>query len=152
MQNVQAMRCIFPARPQSQYLRLDGADKLLVPNQNYVLLRRFSAKEERRRLVAAPYFAELNGAFIGIENHLNYIYRPNGQLADEETLGLAVLLNSALLDIYFRIFSGNTQVNATELRKLPLPPLETIIALGHLTKDTDTEIDVLVNTVLGVYV
>jgi adenine-specific DNA-methyltransferase len=151
MQNIQAMRCIFPARRQGQYLRLEGADKLLLPNQNYVLLRRFSAKEERRRLVAAPYFGELDGAFIGIENHLNYIYRPNGQLTDEETLGLARLLNSSLLDTYFRVFSGNTQVNATELRKLPLPPLVTIIELGCLAADSDTGMDALVNAVLGTY-
>ncbi len=151
MQNVQPMRCIWPQRRQGQYLRLDGADKLLLPNQNYVLLRRFSAKEERQRLTAAPYLAELKTPVIGIENHLNYIYRPNGKLSDDETRGLAVMLNSSLMDSYFRIFSGNTQVSATELRKLPLPPLEAIRELGQLASYSDANVDVLFTEVLGLY-
>ena len=130
---------------------LDGANKLLVPNQNYVFLRRFTAKEEHHRLVAAPYFAELDTEVIGLENHLNYIHRPNGHLTEHETRGLAVLLNSTLMDSYFRIFSGNTQVSATELRKLPLPPLETIVELGRLDAVSDNDVDTLVNEVLGLY-
>ena len=37
---------------------------------------------------------------------------------------------SSLLDRYFRVSNGNTQVNATELRALPLPPLRAIEAIG----------------------
>ena len=35
--------------------------------------------------------------------------------------GLAVYLNSAVVDSYFRLFSGHTQVNATDLRGLLYP-------------------------------
>jgi adenine-specific DNA-methyltransferase len=151
MQNVQPMRCEWPVRHKAQYIRLDGAEKLLLPNRNYVLLRRFSAKEERQRLTAAPYLAQLPSQFIGIENHLNYIYRPSGNLTNDETQGLAVLLNSSLLDTYFRMFNGNTQVSATELRSLPLPPIEAIIELGRLSAHSNTPVDVLITEVLGLY-
>lgn len=86
-----------------------------------------------------------------IENHLNYIYRPGGDLSSEETRGLAALLNSSLMDTYFRRFSGNTQVSATELRALPLPPLELIIALGELCARSDAPVDTFISEVLGLY-
>ena len=151
MQNIKPMHWKWPISHKGQYLTIDGANKLLLPNQNYVFLRRFTAKEERHRLVAAPYLAELDTHVIGLENHLNYIHRPNGHLTEHETRGLAVLLNSTLMDSYFRIFSGNTQVSATELRKLPLPPLETIVELGRLDTYSDNDVDAFVNEVLGLY-
>jgi adenine-specific DNA-methyltransferase len=151
MQNVKPMRCEWPVRHKSQFIRTSGAEKLLLPNKNYVLLRRFSAKEERQRLTAAPYLADLNTPVIGIENHLNYIYRPGGDLTPEETRGLAILLNSSLMDTYFRRFSGNTQVSATELRALPLPPLESIVELGRVAARSDISIDALVEELLGLY-
>ncbi|MFZ1978105.1 MAG: SAM-dependent methyltransferase, partial [Bacteroidota bacterium] len=63
--------------------------------------------------------------------HLNYIYRPNGHLDRNEIFGLSALLNSALFDTYFRTFNGNINVSATELREMPLPPLETIRQIGN---------------------
>ena len=108
------------------------AKRLLVPNKNYVLLRRFSAKEEARRLTAAPYLASaLATPAVGLENHLNYIHRPNGQLSEDEAWGLAALYSSRLMDTYFRTVNGNTQVNATELRTMPLPAHSAIVALGR---------------------
>lgn len=151
MQNVRPMRCDWPVKHKGQYIALKDADKLLLSNQNYVLLRRFSAKEERQRLTAAPYLAEFRTPVIGLENHLNYIHRPGGSLTEDETRGLAVLLNSAFMDSYFRIFSGNTQVSATELRKLPLPPLAAIIELGRLAAYSDCDVNRLTSEVLGLY-
>ncbi|MGC9395819.1 MAG: BsuBI/PstI family type II restriction endonuclease [Anaerolineae bacterium] len=136
MQNVQAQTVEWPVRKRNkpQGILLDAGEKLLVPLNNYVLLRRFSAKEERRRLIAAPFLAAhfaQHGTQLGLENHLNYIYRQDGVLTDEEAIGFSALLNSALIDRYFRILNGNTQVNATELRALPLPPLAVIRQLGQ---------------------
>ena len=135
MQHVQAMQTRWPLAKTSknQYIAVNAAaTPLLVPNKNYVLLRRFSSKEQKRRLIAAPcLYSALNTPFLGLENHLNYIYRSNGELGEEETIGLAALLNSRLLDTYFRIFNGSTQVSATELRAMPLPPLETITTIGN---------------------
>ncbi len=117
----------------------DGAADL-VPATNYVLMRRFTAKEEVRRMVAAPFLVEGFGhAQVGFENHLNYLYctadadgegDESGGLSAEEACGLAALLGSPLLDRYMRLVSGHTQVNAGDLRVLPLPPLEAIQAIG----------------------
>jgi adenine-specific DNA-methyltransferase len=83
-------------------------------------------------LIAAPLIGgRLPAHFLGLENHLNYIHRPNGTLSEEEVWGLAVLYNSAFFDAYFRALNGNTQVSATELRVMRLPPLEVIVEIGR---------------------
>ena len=69
-------------------------------------------------------------AQIGFENHINFIYRKMGALDKDETVGLSALLNSAIVDRYFKIVNGNTQVNAAELRAMPLPPLNVIREIG----------------------
>ena len=103
----------------------------LLPNKNYVLLRRFSSKDDNSRLIAAPYFGNMTScAHVGIENKLNYIYRPKGHLNRMEVMGIAALLNSDLFDNYFRTFNGNVNVSATELREMPMPPLEVIESIG----------------------
>ena len=108
-----------------------------MPNGNYVLLRRFSSKEQPRRLTAAPYIARAIAiSALGIENHLNYVHRPNGGLSEDETWGLAALYTSRLLDTYFRCVNGNTQVSATELRAMPLPTHDVIVALGRRVKQS----------------
>ena len=155
MNHVRSMRVEWPInRRKPEYIKLLPETRfLLVPNKNYVLLRRFSAKEEERRLVAGPYMANTTSCtMLGLENHLNYIYRPNGTLSEDETFGLCALLNSELLDTYFRASNGNTQVSATELRAMPLPPLKTIAALGHLVRKTPelslAALDALVSEIL----
>jgi len=133
MQNVKPLATTWPVptRKQQYIVHCDGSLGLLLPNRNYVLLRRFSAKEEHRRLTASPYLSEdFSFELVGFENHLNYIYRRGGELTKDEAYGIAALLNCKLLDTYFRSFNGNTQVSATELRSIPLPPLETIQLIG----------------------
>ncbi len=133
-----------------------GSEKLLLDARNYVLLRRFSAKEEHRRLTASS-FLPCHSAWptrIAIENHLNYIYLARRNLTEAETLGLTAIFNSALLDRYFRTVSGNTQVNATEIRSMPFPGLEAIVQIGVAVKELDlgnrAEIERTVLGVLGI--
>ena len=77
MNHVHSMRVEWPSMgiDKPQWIRnIAEAAKLLVADENYVLLRRFSAKEESRRLVAAPVLQGwLSARMIGLENHLNYI-------------------------------------------------------------------------------
>ncbi|MGH7913363.1 MAG: Eco57I restriction-modification methylase domain-containing protein [Candidatus Binataceae bacterium] len=156
MHHVHAMRVHWPNDARKpQYIKRDAAERsLLVPNRNYVVLRRFSAKEELRRLVAAPWIrGATSSQFLGLENHLNYIHRPGGELEDDEAWGLAALLNSALLDTYFRVSSGNTQVSATELRRMPLPRRNVLLSIGRHAKalgDSYSEIDDIVGDALGI--
>jgi hypothetical protein len=67
------------------------------------------------------------------------MHRPKAKLTHAEALGLAALLNSAIVDRFFRISNGNTQVSAVEPRNLPLPPAETIKAIGRLIECEGTE-------------
>lgn len=146
MNHVRAMEIQWPAKARKpQWIdHKPDSRRLLVPAANYVLLRRFSAKEERRRLTAAPLLADqLGGALIGLENHLNYIHRPGGSLSEEEAFGLAALYNSALLDGYFRCLNGNTQVGATELRVMPLPPIGAIRELGRSIRHDPGNLDAI---------
>jgi len=145
LRNVRPYNLIWPMAKgkKPQGITMDAkSESLLLPSANYVLLRRFSAKEDRRRLIAAP-FLQANYPYgdVGLENHLNYIYRDHGELTVSEARGLSALLGSALIDRYVRIANGNTQVNATELRALPLPPLEVIAEIGERVLGFATKTD-----------
>jgi len=135
LHNINKMALEWPLlRPnKGQYISIQPESKsMLIPNKNYILLRRFSAKDDKSRLIAAPYFSNyMDSEYIGVENKVNYIYRPNGQLDRNEVVGLCALLNSELFDNYFRIFNGNVNVSATELREMALPPLGTIKEFGN---------------------
>lgn len=154
LQHVRPMQVRWPLETRKAQFIHDGpaSASLLLPNRNYVVLRRFSAKEERRRLTAAPCLAEFfkGHGRIGLENHLNYIHRPGGgQLAREEAYGLAALLNSRLMDIWFRIGSGNTQVSATELRAMPLPSPAAIRRIGTRALRGREDVEAIVQSELG---
>jgi adenine-specific DNA-methyltransferase len=104
---------------------------LLLPNETYVLVKRFSAKEERRRLVAALTSSDqIPGDRVGFENHLNVYHRQNRGIDRSLALGLVTFLNCTLMDLYVRQFSGHTQINAGDLRSLRYPPLAELCALG----------------------
>ena len=134
MHNVVKMLADHPVnkKDKGQYIKVAPESMhTLLPNKNYILLRRMSSKDDSSRLVAAPYFGNMaKYKYVGIENKLNYIYRPKGHLRRDETIGLTALLDSDLFDGYFRTFNGNINVSATELRAMPLPPIETIREIG----------------------
>ncbi len=154
MNHVRAMRVTWPlGRHKPEYIEWAGAAALLVPNRNYVLMRRFSAKEEARRLTAAPWIAAESAIpAIGLENHLNFVHRPGDTLSEDEAWGIAALYNSRLLDTWFRAVNGNTQVSATELRAMPLPAHETIRTLGRRARSLDdpvAKLDALVESMMA---
>jgi adenine-specific DNA-methyltransferase len=86
MQHVRAGAVTWPLGPdfrKPEHIRASAPAKLLVPSATYILMRRFSAKEEERRLVAAVLReGQLPGASLGLENHLNFIHRPGGRLGE----------------------------------------------------------------------
>ncbi len=111
--------------------------KWLFPAGFYAVVRRFSSKEERRRVVAnvVDHPAVLDAEMIGFENHLNVLHERRGPLSEELARGLAVYLNTTAIDQFFRQFNGHTQVNATDLRTLPYPSREALTKLGGWAKE-----------------
>lgn len=71
-----------------------------------------------------------NKDVIGFDNKINYIGRKESNFDFTEASGLSAVLNSTFMDKYFRCFSGNTQVNATEIRIMKFPKREVIINIG----------------------
>jgi adenine-specific DNA-methyltransferase len=110
----------------------DHTRDLLVRRGTYVLVKRFTSKEERRRVVACIYDPSLIRApLVAFENHLNYFHADGRGLDMNLAKGLSAFLNSTLVDSYFRQFSGHTQVNATDLRKLNYPSRTVLHAVGQ---------------------
>lgn len=131
LQHVGQQAIHWPLQKKREHITaVDATAWMLVGNAPMVILRRFSPKEDPRRVTCAAYLGDLPGAVIGLENHLNYIHRRGGALSPAEAKGLAAFLASQVVDDHFRALAGSTQVNATELRQLPLPPLETLVAIG----------------------
>ncbi len=119
------------SRTKPQYLAAATPKTQLVPNRNYVVMRRISAKDDARRIVAAPCLAaDWAASHLGFENKLNYLYARRGEFTPVQAIGLAALLSSRPYDQFFRLFNGNTQVSATEARELPVPAWPAIEALG----------------------
>ncbi len=106
--------------------------KWLYPNGFYTVVRRFSSKEEQRRIVANVVDPQAFATeFLGFENHLNVFHADKKGIDRDVAYGLSVFLNSTAVDEYFRRFSGHTQVNATDLRLLRYPGLKELRALGQ---------------------
>lgn len=120
----------------------------LLPNGNYVLVKRFSAKEEKRRLVASVLKSEdLPAKRIGIENHVNYFHYNQQGLDIELAAGLAAFINSSIADQFFRQFSGHTQVNATDLRNMRYPSAIQLRNIGIRIKDLEWNQDLIDKTI-----
>ncbi|PTX93638.1 SAM-dependent methyltransferase [Spartobacteria bacterium LR76] len=140
------------ARKPNAILDNDETRQWLVPSGVYLLTKRFTSKEERRRLVACLFDPdEVKTEWVGFENHLNYFHANGHGLERTLAVGLYAFLNSTVVDQYFRRFSGHTQVNATDLRTLAYPDRDTLEAMGREMKTLDhsqDEIDRLVTKYL----
>jgi len=135
LHNVNKMSLEWPKqlKEKGQFIRMEsGSKSLLIPNKDYIFLRRFSTKDDKSRLIATPYYRNYaTSEYIGVENKLNYLYRKGGHLERNEVVGLCSLLNSDLFNTYFQIFNGNVNVSATELREMKLPPLSSLLEIGN---------------------
>ena len=145
---------IFPIpNKKENYIEIIKRSKnILVENGNYVLVKRFSAKEEKRRIVASVWKKnDFDFSLIGFENKINYFHSNGKSLELNIAKGLSIFLNSTIVDVYFRQFNGHTQVNATDLRYLQYPTFKQLKTLGSkITKNypEQKEIDDLIEKVL----
>lgn len=108
---------------------------LIQENKNYLFCKRFTAKEEKRRLQCGIYQASDYPEFknIATQNKINFVDDiHNGRLTLPEVYGIYALFNSSLFDTYYRILNGSTQVNSTEINNIPVPSREQIIRIGEI--------------------
>lgn len=118
---------------------VDSKRGLIQKNQNYVFCKRFTAKEEKRRLQCGIYSPKEfeQYSFIATQNKINYVDRVDGEEMDiDTTYGVYALLNSTLFDMYYRILNGSTQVNSTEINSIPVPPMNIIDRIGNRLRDS----------------
>ena len=149
----------YVAWPRANYRKANAlavspaTQSLVLPKGAYVVVKRFSSKEERRRIVAAIYDpSRICAQQVGFENHLNVYHVNNRGLSMKLAKGLALYLNSTLVDQYFRQFNGHTQVNATDLRSLKYPTTEQLLALGEVVADEfppQDQIDIRIHKLLA---
>lgn len=113
-------------------LRNADTEKWLYPNGFYCVVRRFSSKEEKRRIVASVVEPGMFGdaPMLGLENHLNVLHSNKCGLSEPLARGLAVFLNTTAVDQHFRSFNGHTQVNATDLKLMKYPSRDALVELG----------------------
>jgi adenine-specific DNA-methyltransferase len=151
--NVKRFSTLWPLAKSGKhpaFKRCDGSMRHLVPAKNYVLVKRFSSKEEKRRLTASCLLkTDFTFPYLAIENHVNYVCHRERDLTEDEVYGVAALFNSSLVDRYFRTISGNTQVNATEIRAMYFPDLETIARIGRQARHDTAKAEAIVLRELG---
>jgi tRNA1(Val) A37 N6-methylase TrmN6 len=114
-------------------MRNDETEKWLYPNGFYCVVRRFSSKEEKRRVVASVVDPSAFGdhTVLGFENHMNLFHENKRGLPELLARGLAVFLNTSAVDESFRRFNGHTQVNATDLKLMKYPSREALTKIGE---------------------
>lgn len=132
-QNISAGEIQFPVEGLTGQYISSNQKALLIEKDNYLIVKRFSSKEEKRRLQPAIMLSEFipDYEMFSAENHLNYITNSHGGLSIDEVYGLFAIFNSTLWDRYYRILNGSTQVNASECNNLPMPELHTVRRLGE---------------------
>lgn len=134
-------------RNHQPYLHVYPDQGYLVTKKPCVLVQRTTAKEQKRRLIAAllpEEFIEEYGGVV-VENHLNMIR------SSEDKPGISpkvinAILNTKTLDFAFRCISGSVAVSAYELNALPMPSpeqmkaLEKLMELGAARKEIETTV------------
>lgn len=129
-QHIQNGKVVFPVGKENEYIVTEQSG-LLQKNTNYLFVKRFTAKEEKRRLQCGVYLARKHPGYteISTQNKINFICGLR-DLSECVVYGLYVMFNSTLYDSYYRILNGSTQVNSTEINAMPVPSMSVIEAMG----------------------
>lgn len=122
----------FPIKKENEYI-LTQQKGLMQENKNYLFVKRFTAKEEPRRLQCGVYLSKNFSQYkkISTQNKINFIDGILTEMSECLVYGLYVLFNSTIYDEYYRILNGSTQVNSTEVNGMPVPELDVIQEMGR---------------------
>jgi adenine-specific DNA-methyltransferase len=143
----------FPIGKDFEYIVTDQLG-LKQDNKNYLFIKRFTAKEERRRLQCGIFLSENLPEYkmISTQNKINFIDSLGKPLTKTEVYGLYVLFNSSIYDEYYRILNGSTQVNSTEINFMPVPDLITINMMGKELIDIGDLSEAICDKILAKYI
>ena len=154
MHNIRNGRIDWPNNFKNKPLAIKNSNAskwLFCKTGNYLVLKRFTTKEQKKRFVTASIFKEdfEKYGFFALDNMVNYIYSPNYELSKNQIKGISKYLNLPIVDLYFRVLNGHTQINANEVYALPFPSLEELESWGKETNVTtsllNTEFDSISN-------
>ena len=146
MQNLTPLGICWPNKDSNKPQALDTNEKTksqLRPVRNSILVKRISSKEQKKRLNATALLKkDFQYDQVGIENHVNFISKKEGELLENEAIGIAAILNTSVMDTYFRTLNGHNQVNASDLRNLPMPNINEIRLIGEsVSKRSKQKVD-----------
>jgi len=136
-QHIKDGRVVFPIGKENEYITND-LPGMIQNNRNYLFVKRFTSKEEHRRLQSAIYIARNYPEYrmISTQNKINFIDTvDNSEMSEELVYGLYAVINSTLYDKYYRILNGSTQVNATEMNSIPFPARNELEYMGRQLMD-----------------
>ncbi len=147
----------FPQPVKRQYVAPVDA-RLLQKNKNMIIVKRVPAKSDDRFLNPAIYMAAQLPAYkyISTHNKVNYIdcVNKDEELTPRMAFGLFAILNSTIYDRYISIISKSKQINAKEMRELPLPQKHIIENIGmrlmQLRQTSVSACDKIVNPTLHI--
>lgn len=127
-QHIKDGKVVWPIGKDGEVIKTDHL-AYLQENSDFLLVKRFTAKEEKRRLQCGIYLKQRYNQFqyISTQNKINFVRCDSPCI----TYGLFVLLNSSLYDEYYRILNGSTQVNSTEINQMPIPERHIIENMGR---------------------
>ncbi len=121
-------------KPNAIYVSEQSRSSLWRNEGCFVIVKRFSSKEQPRRISATLYEGDLPGNLIGFDNKLNIYHVKKSGFDKDLALGLCIFLNSSRLDLFYRMLGGHTQINVTDLKYIKYPSLECLISLGQKAK------------------
>ncbi|GAB62562.1 putative methyltransferase [Candidatus Jettenia caeni] len=143
------------------FLKSNSKTKQLIVKGLCILVQRVTADEQPSRIIACIpeelCKKEHDGYFV--ENHLNII-QPTNESNTIDLYFILGILNSDVVDFFFRTMNGNTQVSATELNLLPIPTGKSDDKIAEIAKEIQvveeakrkklfTELNVLVAKAYG---
>lgn len=135
MHNIKNGKIEWPLKNKDKPISIKNnvtTKKLLLEFGNYLIIKRFSVKEQKRRfdmaIINEDEFKEFK--YFALDNMINYIYNPYQKLNKNQISGIAKYLNLPIVDLYFRILNGHTQINANEVYALPFPSLDQLESFG----------------------
>jgi len=117
------------------FLKIASKTESLSMKGSAILVQRITADEQPSRIVACipEEFCNKENDGYFVENHLNII-QPMSENSKIDLYFILGVLNSEIVEFFFRAMNGNTQVSATELNLLPIPIGKYTLDIGKVAK------------------